>query len=82
MRNRFLKRFRHPLESKARVLIILHTKKVSAHIGTEPSMKKFLSKRQFGAFLVTFKGPKTNFSKIALKHARSVPKAFCELFGV
>ena len=81
MRNRFLKRFRHPLESKARVLIILHTKKVSAHIGTESSMKKLLSKRQFGAFLMTFKGPKTNFSKIALNYVQTISKIFCEFFG-
>ena len=31
---------------------------------------------------MTFKGPKTNFLKKALKHARSVLQAFCELWGL
>ncbi len=64
------------------LMIILHPKKVSAHIGTDPSKTKFCPKGNFGATLVVFEGPKTNFLKMALKHVRSVPTEFCELFGV
>ena len=57
MSNMFLKQFHNSLGSKARLMIILHPKKVSAHIGTDPSKTKFLPQRPFGGYFSGFRGP-------------------------